>query len=414
MLTVHLFFLEYRRPARKLKNLEDNSNNLRWIMFILVFSIAILGLIYYYNYYQPTTAQTNSTSTGSNKPKNQQPSKKQNTATEKVSKAGKSISPSNSKKGNKKTTAKNKPDATPLSSKERKNKNSEPKAKATPGNKEDRKPKKQSTKAEKPPPPAKTRRERMEGSFIIPKQLRDRLLRIPVPPSDSDRPYLMEIVAADDLLVEEEYTKALEKFNEILKRMPQSPRALYGKAVAMEHIYEKRNNLKVLDNAIEYYRKVSMESFLAPAVIKEAALIRLVILQNKKGRYEEAIKGCLKLCEMDPDNDGYATQLGLTYLKANKLQEAKKQLLRTVERWPENAVAKGNLGYLFFLEGDCTSGLPLLLVGLEKDQGIKMNPMFYKYAGDCLVKLSLYNEVSSLFIHAQCTCRSQLLLVMHD
>ena len=203
----------------------------------------------------------------------------------------------------------------------------------------------------------------------------------------------MEIVSGDDHLANKDYSKALESFNAILKRLPQSPRGLYGKAMALESIGEKRKNTKVLDSAIEHYRKVSLDSFLAPEIIKETCLIRLVTLLNILEKHEEAITTCQKLCAIDSDNDGYAIQLSLTYIRAGRLAEAKDQLLSVLDQWPANPVARGNLGYLYYLERDCSSALPHLMAGLEGDEGIKKNSRFYLYAGECLVKLNMYNEV---------------------
>ena len=151
--------------------------------------------------------------------------------------------------------------------------------------------------------------------------------------------------------------------------------------------------MKVLDSAIEHYRKVSIDSFLAPEIIKEACLIQLVTLLNKREKYDQSLTACEKLCTMDPDNDGYAIQLGLTYMKAGELPEAREQLLKVLEKWPNSVITKANLGYIYYLEGDCRSATPHLMAGMEGDEGIKKNPRFYLYAGDCLVKLNMYNEV---------------------
>ena len=163
--------------------------------------------------------------------------------------------------------------------------------------------------------------------------------------------------------------------------------------MALESIGEKRKNTKVQESAIEHYRKVSMDSFLAPEIIKETCLIRLVTLLNRRELHEDAITACQKLCGMDSDNDGYAIQLGLTYIRAGQLAEAKDQLLSVLDKWPGNPVARGNLGYLYYLKRDCSSALPHLMAGLEGDEGIKKNLRFYMYAGECLVKLNMYNEV---------------------
>ncbi len=361
-----LFIIE--RVLRKPKNLDDNSTHLQWIILILVFSLAILGLIYYNNYYQPQVT----TPTKSNP--------KQHGSSIKVSKTTKIKSTvKNEPKNTKKPAPSNK-----VTSKESKNKpETDPAATKT----------EEGIPADLPQYPP----EKLENLVVFPKNLRERLLRLPIPPSDADRPLILEIVSAevsaDDFLIKKDYSKALEKFNELLKRLPQSPRSLYGKAIALEHIADKRNNVKVLDSAIEHYRKVSIDSFLAPAIIKEACLIQLVTLLNKRERYEEAITACERLYKIDPENDGYAIQLGLIYIKANRMATAKEQLKNVINKWPGNLLAKANLGYVYYLEGDCSSAIPLLRAGMEEDSGTRKNARFYRYTGDCLVKLNMYNEV---------------------
>ena len=94
-----------------------------------------------------------------------------------------------------------------------------------------------------------------------------RLLRRPVPAEDSDRPYIIEILNGDNLLLEERFSEALEKFNEVLKMFPQSPRGLFGKGETLTGLARQKSSNKLRDTAIDFYQDAA-NSFLAPKDLK--------------------------------------------------------------------------------------------------------------------------------------------------
>ena len=94
-----------------------------------------------------------------------------------------------------------------------------------------------------------------------------RLLRRPIPADDPDRPYIIEILNGDNLLIERRFSEALEKFNEILKMFPQSPRGLFGKGETLTGLAAQKSSNKLRDTAIEFYQD-SANSFLTPKDIK--------------------------------------------------------------------------------------------------------------------------------------------------
>ena len=87
-----------------------------------------------------------------------------------------------------------------------------------------------------------------------------RLLRRPILAGDADRPYIIEILNGDNLLIDERYSEALEKFNEILKMFPQSPRGLFGKGEALVGLAEQKSSNKLLETAIEFYQDTASAS----------------------------------------------------------------------------------------------------------------------------------------------------------
>ena len=386
LLLLYSLITEHVRSKRRLRVPQDTSTNLKWIGFILVLSLAILGLIYYYNYYQPS-------------PKTSTPKQRTSQGTVNSTSKVPSEKPQKTEKSEGKTKS-SKPDSSPKKSKQgEKSKSDKKPQKATATKKPQTETKSKKSKSKTPPQSQSGTNFRGPDLELSPEEVaaifnpQGRALHYPIKPSDADRPYMMDLLNGDKFLVDGEYSKALETFNGVLKRLGQSPRALLGKAMALENIAEKRKNSKVLDNAIEFYRKVGVESFLAPEEIKEYALIRLVGCAQKSRKHEIVIDALERLFEIDPKNDGYAVQLGLAYIKSNRLLEAKEQFLNITAQWPDNTFAIANLGYLYYVEKDYSSAVPLLLLGLENEH-VKMNHMFYEYAGEALSKLDRKDEVS--------------------
>ena len=107
-----------------------------------------------------------------------------------------------------------------------------------------------------------------------------RLLRRPVPAEDSDRPYIIEILNGDNLLLEERFSEGLEKFNEVLKMFPQSPRGLFGKGETLTGLARQKSSNKLRDIAIDFYQDAA-NSFLAPKDLKvKMAMAQVSVIQH--------------------------------------------------------------------------------------------------------------------------------------
>ena len=219
------------------------------------------------------------------------------------------------------------------------------------------------------------------------------ILRRPVPPSDPDRPLIIEILSADNALREGKFSDALGKFNEILKRFNQSPRGLLGKALALDGLSKQKNDMKILDNAIDLYYNVGFESFLASDDIKVSALVQLADCSERRQKPNMLIKALKKALEIDPNHEVCGIKLGLAYMKNNEMGKAKKVLQNVISKWPKNSLAQANLGYILFEEKNYRAALPLLLNGLIENEAVRKNGRFYLYAGEAMTKLNRSKEV---------------------
>ena len=330
----------------------------RWVLVTAVLLLAVLGLYYYYTFYQPTSHPPSSSSSSSSK--GGVPSRKNS--------ADRQTGGKKSKVRQEKRRSTEKPEGTtPRKGRQREKKSSSP-----------------SSSAGKRPVQKNLEEIRLAD---IP------VLRRPLTPSDQDRPYILEILAADDLLQAGNYNGALEKFNEVLGRFRQSPRASFGKAQVLEHMAEKKASNKLLDTAIEYYHDVAFESFIANDDLKLNALIRLAHHAQHRGKMTLAIKALKKACKMEPTNIKYAINLGVALLTDKQTDEALEQFHKVLNRWPESSTAHAHLGYLLYLGKKYKEALPHLLTGVRGKGGMEDDPKYHLYTGDALMRLNRSREV---------------------
>ncbi len=310
----------------------------RWIIIVLVLIIAAIGLLYYFNYYLPDVSTPPGSTTKSHQ------SSKSNDKTK-----------SNTKKDNGKTTIK------------------QPPKKSTTSN---------TVNQQKKPTEA-----------IEKGKKKLRLLQKPFSPADPDKPYLIEILHADNLLEAEKYTLALQSFNDVIKKFPQSPRALYGKAVTLSKMAEEKKSNKLMDTAIDFYKKAGLDTFIGEVDFRVAALVELADKAYERGKAALSILALEKLVSLKEDNVLFSNRLGLGYIADGKLKKAKTHFKNHVEKFKDDHFASAQLGYVLYNEKRYEQALPLLLDGIRNDEGVKINPKFYLYAGESLTKLNRSDEV---------------------
>lgn len=221
-----------------------------------------------------------------------------------------------------------------------------------------------------------------------------RLLQKPFSPADPDKPYLIEILQADNLLESKEYTLALQSFNEIIKKFPQSPRALYGKAVTLSKMAEEKKSNKLMDTAIDFYKKAGLDSFIGEVDFRVAALVELADRAYERGKASLSITALEKLVSLKEDNALFSNRLGLGYIADAKFKKAKTHFKTHLEKFEDDHFASAQLGYLLYREKHYEQALPRLLDGIRNDDGVKNNPKFYLYAGESLTKLNRSDEVT--------------------
>ena len=353
---------------KKIKDDAETKRKRKIILWVVALTVLLSLSAYYYNY-KPSKGRQQ---TPSPSPKPAPPSsvnaKSSNQST-------KSDSPSKQSQSTKDQSSK---------SKTKKNKSSSEKVSP-------KKDKASSPKSQKSGPAPKSREE------VLNMKISDLpILRRPVPPSDPDRPLIMEILEADDYLKGGYYSEALDKFKKVLKRFKQSPRGLLGKALALEGLGKTKGSIKYLDKAIDIYFQISFDaSSLANEDIKLAALMGLADCAEKREKTTMLIKALKKAVELEPMHEVYATKLAQAYMKGGQMEEAEKLLEDVIDKWPGNSLAHANLGYLHYKSGRFDKAMPHLVKGLSENKEIQKNPKFYLYTGETLSRLDKTEEVGS-------------------
>ena len=230
-------------------------------------------------------------------------------------------------------------------------------------------------------------------------KLKNRVLRQPIAAGDIDRPYILDLITADNLLVDENYSEALESFNAILKLFPQSPRAQFGKGITLSYMAEIKKSNKLMDTAINFFRMAALESAVAVDAVRVPALVAMADKAQLRGDIKLAIRGMEKLVGLKPKNEMYSNQLGALYLTEGNMKKAKAHFKKCVKKFEGNHFASSQLGSILFAEKRYEEALPLLMEGIRQDADLKVDGRFYNYAGEALTRLNRSEEVRVHFVY---------------
>lgn len=377
--------MKARRRQAKLQTLKKQAYiNYTWNGLAALLVLLLVGTVVYYSLYAPPTAKPKSkpavNSTAKTDTRTKQEAAPKNASSNPAKEA--SAPP-------KKTIASSskKPDATPTvnSADSSPKKNSRSTSKK-PSDKPSKEP-----QTETPPPVVNSRTTTLADDREIP------LLQRPVPPGDPDRPYIIELLAGEKFTRNGRYNEALERYNDILKRFPQSPRAMYGKGLTLELQAKEKKSNKLTDMAIDFMSKVGFESFLAPNDFKESALLKLAEMAQLRGKHTLLVQALEKLHELFPTDEWYMNKLGVAYVNNQNTKKAKSHFQKARKAFPNNYFASAHLGLILMMENKHEKAIPLLLEGLQHDEDIKSNPKFYLYTGASLTALGKIEEAYSVY-----------------
>lgn len=114
----------------------------------------------------------------------------------------------------------------------------------------------------------------------------------------------------------------MTKFDNLLMKYPRSPRAVYGKAVALDKRAEAEKSNQLLEQAIDQYLKVLDLPDVPKSLLVKAGKI-CADKQTFRGWGFKATKTLQRLLEVYPDDVELWNALGVKYLMIHRNDEAR-------------------------------------------------------------------------------------------
>ncbi|XP_075213359.1 aspartyl beta-hydroxylase isoform X2 [Lycorma delicatula] len=205
-----------------------------------------------------------------------------------------------------------------------------------------------------------------------------------------------ELDIADLELNEGHAERALTLYSSLLVRAPNSPRAHHGKAQALDHLAEKHRSNQLLIKAIAAYNEaLDMPDIPDKLFIKIAN--RTINRMRFKGTHLDAVKIHNKLISRFHADPQYRSELAVTYLMINRLQDAKMVLETSLQRWPQDGLTNALYGLLLKLQGHYASSVPHLKLGISSNENGTQESNFFFHLGDALLRIGQPEEAMKVY-----------------
>ncbi|XP_037080372.1 aspartyl/asparaginyl beta-hydroxylase-like isoform X7 [Pollicipes pollicipes] len=192
-----------------------------------------------------------------------------------------------------------------------------------------------------------------------------------------------ELDAADALL-QTDAAAGLNAFGAILSRRPRSPRALWGRARALNAQAQQERSNNVLDKAISAFKAVldlDVEKPLPLALFRQVA--ETCVQQMRfRGQMDQAARIQQRLIQKFPDDYMLRNHLATVFLTYGQEAAAEEVLQEVLRLWPNNGYAKVHLGFVRRQQGRHEEAALLMQQGLDTNEPGVHDKRFYHNLGD--------------------------------
>ncbi|XP_051826097.1 aspartyl/asparaginyl beta-hydroxylase isoform X5 [Antechinus flavipes] len=201
-----------------------------------------------------------------------------------------------------------------------------------------------------------------------------------------DKTIKSELDAAEKLRKKGRIEDAMNAFEELVHKYPQSPRARYGKAQCEDDLAEKKRSNEVLKRAIETYREVA-DLPNVPADLIKLSLKRQSERQQFLGHMRSSLVTLQKLVHLFPNETSFKNDLGVGYLLIGDNDSAKKVYEEVLNVTPNDGFAKVHYGFILKAQNKIAESIPYLKEGLESGDPGTDDGRFYFHLGDALQRI---------------------------
>ncbi|KAM6171559.1 aspartyl/asparaginyl beta-hydroxylase isoform 1-T1 [Erethizon dorsatum] len=201
-----------------------------------------------------------------------------------------------------------------------------------------------------------------------------------------DKTIKAELDAAEKLRKRGKIEEAVNAFEELVRKYPQSPRARYGKAQCEDDLAEKRRSNEVLRRAIETYQEVASLPDV-PSDLLKLTLKRQSERQQFLGHMRGSLLTLQKLVQLFPSDTSLKNDLGVGYLLIGDNANAKKVYEEVLNVTPNDGFAKVHYGFILKAQNKIAESIPYLKEGIESGDPGTDDGRFYFHLGDAMQRV---------------------------
>ncbi|KAB0371561.1 hypothetical protein FD755_016499 [Muntiacus reevesi] len=180
--------------------------------------------------------------------------------------------------------------------------------------------------------------------------------------------------------------EAVNAFEELVRKYPQSPGARYGKAQCEDDLAEKRRSNEILRRAIETYQEAASLPD-APTDLVKLSLKRRSDRQQFLGHMRGSLLTLQKLVQLFPDDTSLKNDLGVGYLLIGDNDSAKKVYEEVLSVTPNDGFAKVHYGFILKAQNKIAESIPYLKEGIESGDPGTDDGRFYFHLGDAMQRV---------------------------
>ncbi|XP_047493946.1 cell surface glycoprotein 1-like isoform X2 [Penaeus chinensis] len=219
--------------------------------------------------------------------------------------------------------------------------------------------------------------------------------------SDVDNDIREELDAAEKELPQNP-GKALNSFGALLHRLPQSARALYGRACSLDRLAEVERSNSRLEQAIATYRSVidmaDEHPDKVPLPLLRLAAEKCIERMRFRGFMGKAVRVQQRLLQRFPEDINLRNQIGVTFLLMNQPTAAKDVFKEVLEKWPEDGFAQVHYGFVMKTShNNNTAGIEYMQKGINSGAEGTQDGRFYFHLGDALQREGKAEEAYKLY-----------------
>ncbi|XP_025121139.3 aspartyl/asparaginyl beta-hydroxylase isoform X7 [Bubalus bubalis] len=201
-----------------------------------------------------------------------------------------------------------------------------------------------------------------------------------------DKTIKAELDAAEKLRKRGKIEEAVNAFEELVRKYPQSPGARYGKAQCEDDLAEKRRSNEILRRAIETYQEAASLPD-APTDLVKLSLKRRSDRQQFLGHMRGSLLTLQKLVQLFPDDTSLKNDLGVGYLLIGDNDSARKVYEEVLSVTPNDGFAKVHYGFILKAQNKIAESIPYLKEGIESGDPGTDDGRFYFHLGDAMQRV---------------------------